>query len=150
MDSSITLRSVEFASFAKSAVRLWILDPHFDQPWGIEPLTDILRLSGITDLRINGGKGIPSGEREKISRQLRELLETRTSKRIVVAEWRDTINVPKFTPLHDRFAIVDNELWHFGCTVGGANRSISALSRGWHVASTRAVEFFEELWARKV
>ncbi|MDR3392771.1 MAG: hypothetical protein P4L77_13670 [Sulfuriferula sp.] len=48
--------------------------------------------------------------------------------------------------IHDRFAIVDDELWHFGATVGGLHASVSAASRGWRATDHGAIEFFEEIW----
>lgn len=48
--------------------------------------------------------------------------------------------------IHDRFAIIDDELWHFGATVGGLHASVSAASRGWRAADHGAIEFFEEIW----
>lgn len=48
--------------------------------------------------------------------------------------------------IHDRFAIVDDELWHFGATVGGFHADVSAASRGWRAADHGAIEFFEEIW----
>lgn len=50
--------------------------------------------------------------------------------------------------IHDRFAIVDDELWHFGGTVGGVNSAINAASGPWSARQTRAIEFFEEIWIR--
>lgn len=32
---------------------------------------------------------------------------------------------------HDRFAIMNQEIWHCGAAVGGMHGSLSALSRGW-------------------
>lgn len=32
---------------------------------------------------------------------------------------------------HDRFAIMDHEIWHCGAAVGGMHGELSALSRGW-------------------
>lgn len=49
--------------------------------------------------------------------------------------------------LHDRFAIIDDELWHFGGTVGGFHASVSAASRGWRASEHAAVEFFEMAWS---
>ena len=35
--------------------------------------------------------------------------------------------------IHDRFAILDDELFHFGCTVGGkTSEGFSAFSCGWN------------------
>lgn len=48
--------------------------------------------------------------------------------------------------IHDRFAIVDDELWHFGATVGGFHAKVSAASRGWRAADHGAIAFFEEIW----
>lgn len=48
--------------------------------------------------------------------------------------------------IHDRFAIVDDELWHFGGTAGGFQASVSATSRGWRAAVHGAIDFFEEIW----
>lgn len=33
--------------------------------------------------------------------------------------------------IHDRFAVLDDEIWHFGGTVGGINAQLTAYSRGW-------------------
>ncbi|NWO07091.1 MAG: hypothetical protein HLX50_15770 [Alteromonadaceae bacterium] len=48
--------------------------------------------------------------------------------------------------IHDRFAIIDDELWHFGATVGGFHSRVSAASRGWRAADHGAIKFFEEIW----
>ena len=48
---------------------------------------------------------------------------------------------------HDRFAIVDDELWHWGANVGGTHHEVNAFSRGWSAARTNAHEFFNTLWA---
>lgn len=52
----------------------------------------------------------------------------------------------QFPYVHDRFAVIDDELWHFGATVGGLHQDVSAASRGWHVEEHRAIEFFELAW----
>jgi hypothetical protein len=48
--------------------------------------------------------------------------------------------------VHDRFAIIDDELWHFGGTVGGFHSTVSAASRGWRAMDHGAISFFEEIW----
>ncbi|MBF8274642.1 MAG: hypothetical protein HW380_3747 [Magnetococcales bacterium] len=54
--------------------------------------------------------------------------------------------VPKKYPfLHDRFAVTDGELWHFGGTVGGVHNGLTAVSRGWRANECRALHFFENL-----
>lgn len=47
---------------------------------------------------------------------------------------------------HDRFAVIDEELWHFGATVGGAHRDLNAASRGWSAKDVRAIEYFNQVW----
>jgi hypothetical protein len=52
----------------------------------------------------------------------------------------------KFNFVHDRFAVIDDELWHFGGSVGGFHASVSAASRGWRASDRGAIEFFELAW----
>lgn len=52
-----------------------------------------------------------------------------------------------FDYVHDRFAIIDNELWHFGATVGGLHNLVNAATRGWNAEALDAVRFFREAWA---
>ncbi|WP_413437135.1 hypothetical protein ACFDAU_11990 [Sulfuriferula sp. GW1] len=52
----------------------------------------------------------------------------------------------KFNYIHDRFAIIDDELWHFGGTAGGFHASVSAASRGWRATDHGAIQFFEMAW----
>jgi len=53
-----------------------------------------------------------------------------------------------FDYIHDRFAIVDDELWHFGATVGGFHTSVNAASRGWCAVDSGAVDFFKMVWEK--
>lgn len=48
--------------------------------------------------------------------------------------------------VHDRFAIVDDEFWHFGATVGGLYPGLSAASRGWPARKHGAIAFFDSAW----
>ena len=43
---------------------------------------------------------------------------------------------------HDRFAIIDDELWHWGANVGGTHHEVNAFSRGWSAHETGAVAYF--------
>lgn len=51
-----------------------------------------------------------------------------------------------FPYVHDRFAVIDSELWHFGATVGGLHRQVNAATRGWDAEAHDAVRFFNEAW----
>ena len=52
----------------------------------------------------------------------------------------------RFPYVHDRFAIIDNELWHFGATVGGLHSLVNAATRGWDADAADAMRFFDEAW----
>jgi hypothetical protein len=49
-------------------------------------------------------------------------------------------------PCHDRFAIVDNELWHFGANVAGTHNGVNCFSRGWSASEHGAIRLFQEYW----
>jgi hypothetical protein len=53
----------------------------------------------------------------------------------------------EFPYVHDRFAIVDDDLWHFGATVGGLHHQVNAVSHGWNIEDHDAVNFFNLAWA---
>lgn len=59
---------------------------------------------------------------------------------------KETLDSNRFPYLHDRFAVVDGELWHFGATVGGTHPGVTAASRGWDATATSADVFFNLLW----
>lgn len=52
----------------------------------------------------------------------------------------------EFPYVHDRFAIIDNELWHFGATVGGLHNLVNAVTRGWDAEAHDAIRFFNDAW----
>lgn len=52
----------------------------------------------------------------------------------------------RFDHVHDRFAIIDDELWHFGATVGGFHPRVNAASRGWDAEASGAIDFFILAW----
>lgn len=74
----------------------------------------------------------------------------RSGAKLPTVEWKTTLERAgtAILDVHDRFAVVDDQLWHFGATVGGAHRSVNAFSFGWDAAAARAKEFFEEVWGR--
>lgn len=65
-----------------------------------------------------------------------------------VIEVRFTLT-QSFDYIHDRFAIIDDELWHFGATVGGFHSQVSAATRGWRASDHGALDFFELAWNAK-
>jgi phosphatidylserine/phosphatidylglycerophosphate/cardiolipin synthase-like enzyme len=71
---------------------------------------------------------------------------TRSSQQILELKLQPVLDGKTFPFLHDRFAIVDTELWHFGSTVGGLHPGLTAASRGWPVDTTQAMRFFDAIW----
>ncbi|MCY4486025.1 MAG: hypothetical protein OXF11_02785 [Deltaproteobacteria bacterium] len=71
----------------------------------------------------------------------------RSGSDLAEVRWSSTLDRHRFPFLHDRFAIVDGALWHFGATVGGGHPGVTAASGPWSEAETRARHFFEECWS---
>ena len=47
---------------------------------------------------------------------------------------------------HDRFAVLDGAVWHFGATVGGIHSNLNAFSYGWADEKVRFSAFFKKAW----
>ena len=136
--------------------RVWIVDEYFLVPEGVassdERILTILEWLHIgliaCDVRILTKK------HDEINKNVLELFQIR-EKEINACQARRSkqcsiqVNTrlrDKFDYIHDRFAIVDDELWHFGATVGGFHASVNAASRGWSAADSGAIAFFELAW----
>jgi hypothetical protein len=52
----------------------------------------------------------------------------------------------EFDIFHDRFAVTDGELWHFGGTVGGIQPDLTAVSRGGSAVSQKFINLFNQVW----
>lgn len=97
--------------------RLWIMDPYFDGKVGLASLWLSLQHTNLSEIRVIGHDPIPQSWIDE--RRRREPIS-------VNIEWRQG-----FPELHDRFAIIDDEAWHFGSTVGGGYFRFGAATRGW-------------------
>ena len=124
-----------------------VLDPHFDE-FGVNALQPALSVSRAHDVRLlTSGDGIDRQRRRRFRRSLTRHLNTnRKDGHTVEVRWSTSLDKRRFPFLHDRFAIVDGSLWHFGSTVGGGHPSLTAASGPWVAAETRSKEFFEECW----
>jgi hypothetical protein len=132
-----------FIMALRTARLLRIVDPKFDAQDGAEPLEQALDRSSVLSVRLLTGR---CSEAEQWCIRVRRLLASRGGSVAPDVQWKTSLEVAPVLDVHDRFAIVDDELWHFGATVGGAHRSVNAFSRGWDAKTTRASEFFEEAW----
>ena len=132
-------------------VRVLVLDPHFDEV-GVAALAPVLDGNrNVRDVRLLTGTGdITTDSREEARRILTQAINAdRTqSDGLVDVGWRAVLKKDKYPFLHDRFAIVDGALWHFGSTVGGGFRGLTAASGPWPTSDTRAVDFFDDCWKR--
>ena len=142
------LRAFEEA-VESSEVRVLLLDHHFDKQ-GADILGGALMLSQVGHVRLLTGRGsLPETDREELENVLTQSCnEERHDRRQVEVHWRATLSTDRFPFLHDRFAIIDESLWHFGATVGGGHSGLTAVSGPWSATATRAVTFFEECWRR--
>lgn len=48
--------------------------------------------------------------------------------------------------IHDRFALIDNSMWHFGAKIGAMHKSVNAFSGPWHDEEDRMLKFFHNLF----
>ena len=145
----IVLKLVAFEVAVESAVaRVLVLDLHFDEV-GLNVLGPALSGSRALDVRLLTGRGdIDAQDRERRRKTLvHHLNSNRAGSGGVDVQWRAKLDKHSFPYLHDRFAIVDDDLWHFGSTVGGGYRGLTAASGPWSASDTRAAEFFEECWS---
>lgn len=143
-----TLKLVVFEAAVMTAlVRILVLDPHFDAI-GARVLGPALSSSQARDVRLlTGGGDLDRATRERLRRALTQSLnQDQPIPRSVEVRWNANLDKRCFPFLHDRFAIVDEGLWHFGSTVGGGHPGLTAASGPWSTSETRAAEFFEECW----
>ena len=127
------------AAVSDAKERLLVLDPHFDKV-GVDALQDAFIRSQVRTVQFLTGGG--KDNRESWRKNLEQCInDNRKDDNEVVVEWRSTPPI-----LHDRFAIVDTALWHFGATVGGGHNSVNAASGPWPADEMRAPAFFDECW----
>lgn len=148
-----------FANAAQNAQdRILILDDYLFKPkdgQAVQSRYDpILRWfpDGLVanDIRILTNAHGNKTEHELIRRKFAEraaAINDRSRNRvgIVTIAINFTLNT-EFPYVHDRFAIVDDELWHFGATVGGLHEALSAVTRGWDSDQHDALRFFNDAW----
>lgn len=134
-----------FYSILESEKRLWIIDPYFFEmicdgisvTYG-DVVVDVLKQTESKALDI---KILSSANEIEL-----DAWQTKADKMLNSKNFTIDIHLIRSFPIHDRFVIVDNELWHFGGSIGLLLPSLNAVSRGWDIYNTRAIEFFEELW----
>lgn len=51
----------------------------------------------------------------------------------------------RYFDIHDRFALLDDEIWHFGWTVCGVGHTLNAYSRGWTDRNGKFKEYLDKI-----
>jgi hypothetical protein len=151
----ITYGLDEFVSAIKEAKnRLLILDPYFGargdsgsyDHTGLPLVEKGLILSRVATVKIASETlSVRSNYRDGVQK-LEDALSTGSKDPDL--KWLDQLSKLNRFEAHDRFAIVDQELWHFGADVGGAHPGITMSSRGWSADETEAVRFFDQVWTQ--
>jgi hypothetical protein len=122
-DLAVTCPLKPFLNSVRSAQsRVWILDPHFEGTNGYAILREALdpMLENARKTRRPVDVRILTSRLPELKRWL---ADERITPRDIAIKGRDGF--------HDRYALVDDDLWHFGSTVGGADTLLSSASRGW-------------------
>lgn len=140
----------------KAAERIWVVDEYFLVPdKGVSSDGRILAiLEWLHDGLVANDIRILTKQHDEISEVELELFQYQAAminhkrgRQLVKCSIQISTRLKqKFDYIHDRFAIVDDELWHFGATVGGFHSSINAASRGWDAEKLGAIDFFEMVW----
>lgn len=144
---------------AAAQERIWIVDEYLLMPEKgkgspadrIDKILTWLHLSlAASDIRLltKQHQEFPEDGLKKFQRRAREISnhEARRGKECCI-EIRTHLT-REWDFVHDRFAIVDDELWHG--TAGGFQASVSAASRGWRAVDHGAIDFFEKIWSARV
>jgi hypothetical protein len=124
--------------------RVWLLDEYLlgDDKSG-ERLWELFYDTGASDLRVVTSSKEGAEARAKWLKELEPDLQKRTfgtpPKIKIYLNFKSMKDLPE---VHDRFAVIDDVLWHCGSTVGGLHYAINAMTFGWSVQQTRAEKFF--------
>jgi hypothetical protein len=132
------------ASVFEAQTRVWILDPFFGEDPLPNGLFEALAMCDAADLRFLT-KSVPA----KLSQDLRDERRDRRERfrgPTYGVSWYGGLRPDRFPFCHDRFAVIDGELWHFGGTVGGHQPGLTAVSRGWVAANKGVSSFFADVW----
>lgn len=144
----------EFEKAISTAQRVWIIDKHLFSEDGKNPVhsrrikkvVNWFLTSQIQTIRILTGHHDEQAEIEKEFEDLEEFVTDDRARVDAPLKVELSFALKDFDYIHDRFAMIDDELWHFGATVGGFHRDVNAASRGWSAETHKAVQFFDTAW----
>lgn len=144
----------EFEKAISTAQQVWIIDKHLFSADGQKPdhsrrinkVVDWFYTDHIQTVKILTGYHGSQKEIEKAFEDLKQVVTEDRAKLAPPITIALSFALRDADCIHDRFAIIDNELWHFGATVGGFHRDVNAVSRGWNAETHDAVQFFDTAW----
>lgn len=144
----------EFEKAISTAQQVWIIDKHLfsadgqkpDHSRRIDRVVDWFYTENIKTIKILTGHHDAQKEIEKAFEDLKQFVTEDRAKLAPPITMALSFALRDADCIHDRFAIIDNELWHFGATVGGFHRDVNAVSRGWNAETHDAVRFFDTAW----
>lgn len=140
----------------EAQTRVWMLDgflflPHKGKGSPDDRILTILDWLHVdivaTDIRmLTGEHREVSADALKIFKDREVEINKKYARRGSACRIAVSTHLSRVFDIHDRFAVIDDELWHFGATVGGFHASVNAASRGWPAGAVGAIEFFELAW----
>lgn len=140
-NEDIILGSKKFWQCFNESADITFIDKYFDKHMYNKMLNELI---GTQERYDNISKNIAIcccelKEIHKIHQEKREVCPLTYKQNIIeVLELRNGDNV------HDRFAIMDGEIWHCGASIGGTHPSLNALTHGWKDENNALRNFFRK------
>lgn len=136
--------SPRFAEAVMRASRVWIVDGYLsDEPDVADELFFIVTIANVEQTRVITSRQDRWEEVRRLAEQYNS--DSRRSGQIELCFIASREKGFGALP-HDRFALVDGILWHWGATVGGGYSGINACSYGWSSARRGVSTWFDKLW----
>jgi len=134
--------SKAFWEKAQVAQSVYILDPYIVFEVMAKIRDHLMNSTYLQELKILCRASDDAGRINDTFEDLKKVILKR-AKVPCVFELKQSNNLD---PLHDRYAVLDDELWHFGSTVGGLHEGITSFSRGWSADEHKFLDLFNALW----
>jgi hypothetical protein len=128
--------------------RLWFLDEQLlRNDESRDRLWELFCETGAWDIRVVTASKEGARERAASLKELERDLQSHTADIPTQIQFFLNLSKPSkdMPEVHDRFAVVDNVLWHCGATIGGLHNAINAMTFGWSADDTKAVAFFDHI-----
>lgn len=121
--NNICLGSNKFVERFLTATNIFIIDTHIDKSF-FKYIEHVLTKNFNCDIRKIEIISSQLDSSEHFDNVLKVMRNKQISFRIYTGLEKDII--------HDCFVLFDDELWHFGGTIGGIQKGLTAYSTGWY------------------